>query len=70
MQKVGANGHNGYAALIPDLASLFHPSYVMKVEPHSNGPLFTEMHCLLRLGLPKHREDWKVFFFQLSVSKP
>lgn len=28
----------------------------MKVEPHSNGPLFTEMHCLLRIGLPRHRE--------------
>ena len=33
--------------------------FVVKLEPHSNGPLFTEMHCLLRIGLPQHREDWK-----------
>ena len=32
----------------------------MKVEPHSNGPLFTEMHCLLRIGLPRHRADLQV----------
>eukprot|EP00092_Neocalanus_flemingeri_P015430 GFUD01016698.1.p1 GENE.GFUD01016698.1~~GFUD01016698.1.p1 ORF type:complete len:570 (-),score=154.09 GFUD01016698.1:142-1851(-) len=33
--------------------------YVVKLEPHDNGPLFTEMHCLLRLGLQQHRDDWK-----------
>ena len=33
--------------------------FVVKLEPHANGPLFTEMHCLLRLGLQQHREDWK-----------
>jgi len=33
--------------------------YVVKLEPHDNGPLFTEMHCLLRVGLQQHREEWK-----------
>jgi len=33
--------------------------YVVKLEPHANGPLFTEMHCLLRVGLQQHRDDWK-----------
>ena len=32
--------------------------FVCKLEPHTNGPLFTEIHCLLRLGLPQHRADW------------
>lgn len=22
--------------------------YVVKIEPHSNGPLFVEIHCLIR----------------------
>ena len=34
--------------------------FVVKLEPHANGPLFTEMHFLLRVGLKKHRENWKV----------
>ena len=34
--------------------------YVVKVEPHENGPLFTEMHCLLRIGMIRHREDWNL----------
>ena len=29
------------------------------MEPHDNGPLFTEMHVLYRLGLEQHRADWK-----------
>ena len=38
--------------------------FVMKVEPHSNGPLFTEMHCLLRIGLQRHRDGHEVDAFQ------
>ena len=30
-------------------------NYVVKLEPHRNGPLFTEMHCLARIGKPEHR---------------
>ena len=32
--------------------------FVVKMEPHDNGPLFTEMHVLYRLGLEQHRADW------------
>ena len=32
--------------------------YVVKLEPHDNGPLFTEMHVMYRLGLEVHRADW------------
>jgi len=32
--------------------------YVVKVEPHSNGPLFVEVNAFLRLGLEQHRADW------------
>lgn len=24
--------------------------YVVKIEPHSNGPLFVEIHCLINIG--------------------
>lgn len=33
--------------------------YVIKVEPHSNGPLFAEMHCYMRVAKPEHIETWK-----------
>jgi len=33
--------------------------YVVKVEPHNNGPLWCEMHALLRFGLESHRVNWK-----------
>lgn len=25
-------------------------NYVVKIEPHSSGPLFVEIHCLLNTG--------------------
>lgn len=34
-------------------------TYVLKVEPHSNGPLFAEMHCYMRIAKPEHIEAWK-----------
>jgi len=33
--------------------------YCVKVEPHSNGPLFTEMHCYMRVAKPDDIETWK-----------
>ncbi|KAK4328834.1 hypothetical protein Pmani_000776 [Petrolisthes manimaculis] len=33
--------------------------FVIKVEPHSNGPLFAEMHCYMRVARPEHIEAWK-----------
>ncbi|XP_042238964.1 serine/threonine-protein kinase VRK1-like isoform X1 [Homarus americanus] len=32
---------------------------VIKVEPHTNGPLFAEMHCYMRVAKPDHIEAWK-----------
>ena len=32
---------------------------VVKVEPHSNGPLFAEMHCYMRIARPEYIETWK-----------
>lgn len=34
-------------------------NFVVKIEPHSNGPLFTEMHCYMRIGKPEGIENWK-----------
>jgi len=36
----------------------FHP-YVMKVEPHENGPLFVEMHFYMRVAKKETIEEWK-----------
>lgn len=33
--------------------------YCIKVEPHSNGPLFTEMHCYMRVAKPDDIDAWK-----------
>jgi len=33
--------------------------FVVKIEPHSNGPLFVEMHVFLRLGLEQHMANWQ-----------
>jgi len=33
--------------------------YVVKIEPHDNGPLFVEMHAFLRLCKDEHFVDWK-----------
>lgn len=32
--------------------------YVVKIEPHSNGPLFVEIHCLLNAG--KATGKWNI----------
>ncbi|KAA0203869.1 hypothetical protein HAZT_HAZT000252 [Hyalella azteca] len=33
--------------------------FVVKVEPHSNGPLFAEMHCYMRIAKPELIDAWK-----------
>ena len=33
--------------------------YAVKIEPHSNGPLWVEMHAFFRIGLEAHRANWK-----------
>jgi len=32
--------------------------FVVKVEPHTNGPLFAEMHCYLRIAKPDMINEW------------
>lgn len=32
--------------------------YVIKVEPHANGPLFSEMHFYHRVGKPEQISEW------------
>ena len=33
--------------------------YVVKIEPHSNGPLFVEMHVFTKLGQDHQVADWR-----------
>ena len=56
-----------YLACKGDVYRKEEADYVIKLEPHSNGPLFTEMHCLVRIGLPEHR--WVQFYVVLVVEK-
>ncbi|CAL4246919.1 unnamed protein product, partial [Meganyctiphanes norvegica] len=32
--------------------------HCVKIEPHSNGPLFTEMHCYMRIAKNEDIENW------------
>ncbi|XP_041985852.1 uncharacterized protein LOC121738082 [Aricia agestis] len=32
--------------------------YVVKIEPHSNGPLFVEVHCLIRTAQAAKVKEW------------
>lgn len=34
-------------------------NYCVKIEPHTNGPLFTEMHCYMRVAKLDDIEAWK-----------
>lgn len=33
--------------------------YVVKIEPHGNGPLFVEMHFYMKVAKPEQIEEWK-----------
>ncbi|XP_071485801.1 serine/threonine-protein kinase VRK1-like [Diadema antillarum] len=33
--------------------------YVVKIEPHENGPLFTELHCYQRVAQPEQVDAWQ-----------
>ncbi|PNF22731.1 Nucleosomal histone kinase 1 [Cryptotermes secundus] len=33
--------------------------YVIKIEPHGNGPLFVEMHFYMKVAKPDQIEEWK-----------
>jgi len=56
-------GHGGFGAIYitqPGLKKKVEDGaeYVVKVEPHSNGPLFVELHALLKLGREPARVGW------------
>ena len=42
---------------------------MVKLEPHDNGPLFTEMHVMYRLGLEVHRTDWTPKYGEVGTGK-
>lgn len=57
-------GSGGFGAIyLCDIGCKDHvgndAEYVVKIEPHSNGPLFVEMHVFLRLGLEEHMVSWQ-----------
>lgn len=48
-------GYGGFGEIYPASDNLNQSvkndaPYVIKVESHTNGPLFVEIHCLLRIG--------------------
>lgn len=43
----------------PNSNATYAPSYVVKVEPHSNGPLFVELNFYLRAAQKESIEHWK-----------
>merc|ERR1711974_180665 len=58
-KSVGLGGFGEiYSAALLDDKSLSDEEYVVKVEPHSNGPLFVELHFYCRAT---KREDLDAF---------
>ncbi|XP_046411707.1 serine/threonine-protein kinase VRK1-like isoform X1 [Neodiprion fabricii] len=55
---VGGFGEIYSAASYTDGKSKTYP-YVIKIEPHENGPLFVEMHFYMRNAKPTDIESWK-----------
>ncbi|XP_046734789.1 serine/threonine-protein kinase VRK1-like [Diprion similis] len=55
---VGGFGEIYSAASYTDGKSKTYP-YVVKIEPHENGPLFVEMHFYMRNAKPTDIESWK-----------
>lgn len=46
-----------------NIVNVHNANYVTKIEPHSSGPLFVEIHCLLNVN----KEDGKYFGFYLCL---
>jgi len=60
-------GSGAFGAIyLAGLAGSEEDEYAVKVEPHSNGPLWVEMHAFLRIGLDAHRATHK----PRNASKP
>ncbi|CAG9824248.1 unnamed protein product [Phaedon cochleariae] len=56
---IGGFGEIYEATDIISTKSKTDSSYVAKIERHSNGPLFVEINCYLRIGKSTTIEDWK-----------
>lgn len=44
--------------------------YVVKIEPHSNGPLFVEVHCLIRTAQVSKIKEWCQQNMQKRIGMP
>ncbi|XP_075987645.1 uncharacterized protein LOC142984130 [Anticarsia gemmatalis] len=44
--------------------------YVVKIEPHSNGPLFVEIHCLIRTAQSSQVKAWRQQNKQKRIGMP
>ncbi|XP_048000048.1 uncharacterized protein LOC125237121 [Leguminivora glycinivorella] len=45
-------------------------NYVVKIEPHSNGPLFVEVHCLIRTSQVAKIKAWRQQNKQKRIGMP
>ncbi|KAI5638288.1 protein kinase domain-containing protein [Phthorimaea operculella] len=44
--------------------------YVVKIEPHTNGPLFVEVHCLVRVAQVDKIKSWRQSHKQKRLGMP
>ncbi|KAJ8706080.1 hypothetical protein PYW07_010857 [Mythimna separata] len=44
--------------------------YVVKIEPHTNGPLFVEIHCLIRTAQSTQIKAWRLENKQKRIGMP
>ncbi|KAJ8708011.1 hypothetical protein PYW08_010377 [Mythimna loreyi] len=44
--------------------------YVVKIEPHTNGPLFVEIHCLIRTAQSTQIKAWRLENNQKRIGMP
>ncbi|XP_026743451.1 uncharacterized protein LOC113505119 [Trichoplusia ni] len=44
--------------------------YVVKIEPHTNGPLFVEVHCLIRTAQSSQLKEWRLQNKQKRIGMP
>lgn len=48
----------------------FNARYVVKIEPHTNGPLFVEIHCLIRTAQAAKVKSWRLEKKQKRLGMP
>ncbi|KAL3090091.1 hypothetical protein niasHS_006543 [Heterodera schachtii] len=52
-------GQGGFGRIYEGVQSGSRHAVAIKMEPPSNGPLFTEMHVYMRVLKPEHLDKWK-----------